>query len=76
MNWDTNEISMVIESDELYYNYLKKQIGNELFFMVALWVIIEEYNRKGNKVDSSKVNGNEVYKSFCESIGNENEGWT
>lgn len=76
MNWDTKEVSMLIESEELYYNYLKKHIGNELYFMVVLWVIIEEYNNRGNEVDAAKVNGNEVYKNFCEAIGNENEGWT
>ena len=75
MNWDTNEISMVIESDELYYNTLKHSITNELYFMVVLYVIIEDYNSRGNEVDSSKVNGNEVYISFCEAVGNETGGW-
>lgn len=79
MNWDTHEISMLIESNETYYNYLKKQVGNELYFMAVLWVIIEDYNKKmngnGREIDSSQVNGNEVYIDFCEAVGNETEGW-
>ncbi len=75
MNWDTHEMSLAIESDELFYNYLKNHVDDELYFMVALYVILEEYNRRGNEVDSSKVNGNEVYVSFCEAVGNETKGW-
>lgn len=75
MNWDTHEISLVIESDFNYYNYLKEIVGNELYFMVVLYAIINDYNSRGNEVDMSKVNGNEVYMSFCEACGVENEGW-
>ena len=75
MNWETREVSMLIESNFTYYTYLKEIVGNELYFMVALYVIINEYNSRGNEIDISKVNGNEVYLSFCEAIGVENEGW-
>ena len=77
MNWDTHEISMLIESDERFYNILRRYIENELEFMIALKVIIDYYNEqmKHTAIDSSNVNGNEVYVSFCESCGYETEGW-
>ena len=74
MNWDTNEVRLVIESDFNYYTYLKEIDGNELYFMVVLYAIIKDYNSRGNEIDISKVNGNEVYMSFCEAVGVENEG--
>ena len=76
MNWDTHEISMIIESDEPYYLKLKEHVEDELYFMVILYVIIDHYNEKNDRhIDTSKVNGNEVYVSFCEACGFETEGW-
>ena len=76
MNWDTNEISMIIESNHTYYTKLKEEgVGNELYFMLLLWVIIQTENEEGFRIDPAKVNGNEVYISFCEAVGNEQEGW-
>lgn len=77
--WDTKEISMIIESDMAYYNTLSNTIGNELYFIVVLYVIIGHWNEKlgdaSKHIDPSNVNGNEVYISFCETFGNEQDGW-
>lgn len=79
MNWDTKETSMIIESDIDYYNALKTTIENEMYFIVMLYVIINHWNEQlgdvGGKIEHSKVNGNEVYISFCETVGFETTGW-
>lgn len=77
MNWDTHEIRMIIESDIKYYTKLQEAVGNELYFMVMLYIIIGIENEKENspRIDPAEVNGNEVYISFCEAVGNETEGW-
>ena len=78
MNWDTREISMVVENDPRYFEVLRSRIENELSFLTALYVIIIGYNERNERsrqIDSSKVNGNEVYVSFSQAVGNEQEGW-
>lgn len=79
MNWDTREISMIIESDSNYYTALTGTIENEMYFIVMLYVIINHWNEKlgeaSKHIDTANVNGNEVYMSFCEAVGIEKEGW-
>jgi len=77
MNWDTKEVSLIVESNQNYYTKLQEAIGNELYFMVILYVIIENENEKEGRprIDMTEVNGNEVYVSFCEAAGNEQKGW-
>ena len=79
MNWDTREISMIIESDIYYYTILKSAIKNELHFMLLLYIVIEKWNEKlgeaSKHIDTANVNGNEVYISFCEAVGIETQGW-
>lgn len=78
-NRDTEEISMIIENNYIYYTRLKECIGNELYFLLVLYVAIDDWNEtldgNDNQIDSSKVNGNEVYISFCKTCGIETEGW-
>lgn len=77
--WDTNEISMIIESDKTYYDKLAQTVENELYFMVVLWVAIDHWNEKlgdvSRNIDPSLVDGNEVYMSFCQAVGYETGGW-
>lgn len=80
MNWDTNELFEWITSEEEYWNVLKSRIGNELQFIVALDAVIDHiriFKVDGNEqlIDSSKVNGNEIYVAFCELNEIETEGW-
>ena len=78
MNWDTHEAAMAITNERLYYDALQPTIGNELYFMVVLYVILKEYNEtrgNENRIDLSKVNGNDVYIDFCDACGNETTGW-
>ena len=79
MNWDTNELFEWITSEEEYWNLCKAFIGNELRFVSALSAIIDNvhiFKIEGDgMIDSSKVNGNEIYVQFCELNGNEQEGW-
>jgi len=77
MNWDTNETWLWITNDEQYYTALQDTIGNELYFMTVLYVLIQHRNEviSGNEIDSAKVNGNELYVLFSELCGNEQEGW-
>lgn len=79
MNWDTNEISMIIESDMDYFVALCNAVNNEMYFIVMLYVIINHWNEQlgeaSKHIDTAKVNGNEVYMSFCEAVGIETEGW-
>ena len=78
MNWDTREASMIVTNDRRYYDVLEKRIGNELQFMTALYVAIEDYNERNepaHRIDTAKVNGNEVYIDFCSTCGNETDGW-
>lgn len=78
MNWDTKEAAMVVTNEQLYYDALKPTINNELYFMVVLYVIINEYNEtrgNENKIDISKINGNEVFIDFCSIFENETTGW-
>ena len=79
MNWDTKEISMIIESDFEYYATLTGTIENEMYFIVMLYFIINHWNEKlgeaSKHIDTANVNGNEVYISFCEAVGIETQGW-
>ena len=79
MNWDTNELLEWITSDEQYWNILASRIKDELAFMEGLVIIIININlfqvSDERKIDSSKVNGNEIYVAFCELNGIETEGW-
>ena len=80
MNWDTNELLEWITGDEKYWNVLVPTIENELSFMEVLTIIINNINIfrvncDERRIDSSKVNGNEIYVSFCELNGIETEGW-
>ena len=78
MNWDTKEAAMLITNEKKYYDIFQKHTENELYFMVVLYVAIEDYNEKNepaHRIDTSKVNGNEVYIDFCDACGNETKGW-
>ena len=78
MNWDTKEAAMLITNEKKYYDTLQNHIGNELYFMVVLFTIIQQYNNKNepvHRINTAKVNGNEVYIDFCDACGNETQGW-
>ena len=74
MNWDTNETLLWCYNTNKYKECLLRWIGNELVFVSHICTIVNEINNQvANEIDSSKVNGNEIYIRFCELVGNENE---
>ena len=78
MNWDTKELWLWVTNEEEMYNALQSSIGNELEFMWVLNNIVTITNRKlapDNRIDPSKVNGNEIYVDFCELNEIETDGW-
>ena len=76
MNIDTQALWNWITEDERYYYFLKEAIENELEFMYTLVDILHDLKHKhGVKIDSAKVNGNELYIEFSKLIGNEKPGW-
>lgn len=80
MNWDTNELwNWIVDSNEGYFNALKDAVGNEMRFMFNLYLTIGDINNRNENeelmIDSSKVNGNEIYVDFSELVGNEQVGW-
>lgn len=78
MNWDTKETLLWIENEEEHYTALAMTVGNELMFPHILFTVIININKEvgfENRIDSAKVNGNEVYVTFSKLIENEQEGW-
>ena len=82
MNGDTNELWNWISEDEEMKSALESCIGNELEFCWTLMNIITivhnrlNYNGESEMaIDSSKVNGNEIYIEFCSLFGNEQPDW-
>lgn len=61
----------VIEMTPIFTEILKKSVGNEMKFLSKLYLMLNNHT----DIDTSKVNGNEVYIIFCKDIGNEQKGW-
>lgn len=74
-NWDTEEVYLWISDNEGFKNEMEAHIGNELEFMTYLFVIVTELIERGNEIDITKVNGNEIYVDFSILVGNEQRGW-
>ena len=61
----------IIEMSSIFTEILKKYVGNELEFLCKLYIILTNHT----DIDTSKVDGNELYVLFCQDIGNEQKGW-
>lgn len=73
MNDDTKELLLWVESEDEYRWSLCEVLGNELAFYHRLYNAVLDINRKLGyfSIDSSKVNGNEIYLQMKEMYGNE-----
>lgn len=60
----------------IYTEILKKYLGNELLFLYKLYNLVLDINqKKEGTIDSSKINGNELYVIFSGEVGNKEKGW-